>query len=139
MEQTLEPNMNWADRASPIRRGEELDKQTVDRWLKAHTQDLLGEPEITQYSGGASNWTYCLSYPDQAFILRRAPEGTKAKGAHDMGREFRLQQALKPVYHYVPQMLAYCDDASVIGSEFYVMEKLDGIIPRRNMPKGLVL
>lgn len=127
------------DKANKVRPGEELDVANVDAWLKANVEDLQGTPEVTQYSGGASNWTYCLTYENREIILRRAPAGTKAKGAHDMGREYRLQKALKPVYHYVPQMLGYCEDESVIGTDFYVMEKLTGIIPRKNLPRALSL
>lgn len=127
------------DTAGKVRSGEELDLDRLQPWLHETIQGLDGTPTVTQYSGGASNWTYCLSYPDKEVILRRAPSGTKAKGAHDMGREYRLQKALKPVYDFVPQMLAHSDDESIIGAEFYVMEKLVGIIPRTNMPKGLVM
>lgn len=127
------------DKANQVRPGEELDVPVIDAWLKARLPDLQGTPGVTQYSGGASNWTYCLSYDNREVILRRAPDGTKAKGAHDMGREYRLQAALRPVYHYVPEMLAHCEDESVIGAEFYVMEKLTGVIPRKNLPKGLSL
>lgn len=125
------------DQAKTVRRGEELDINAVDHWLTSHVEGLKGIPTVTQYAGGASNWTYCLDYPDQALILRRGPEGTKAKGAHDMGREFRLQDALRPFYPYVPEMKAFCDDDSVINTDFYVMEKLTGIIPRKNLPKDL--
>lgn len=125
------------DHAKNVRRGEELDTAAVDQWLKSQLPELKGEASVTQYSGGASNWTYCLDYPDQSLILRRAPAGTKAKGAHDMGREFRLQHALQPAYRYVPKMLAFCEEPSVIGTDFYVMEKLTGIIPRKNLPKAL--
>jgi len=125
------------DQAKAVRQGEELDINAVDHWLTSHIENLTGIPTVTQYAGGASNWTYCLDYPDQALILRRGPEGTKAKGAHDMGREFRLQDALRPFYSYVPEMKAFCDDKSVINTDFYVMEKLTGIIPRKNLPKNL--
>ena len=125
------------DQAKTVRRGEELDINAVDHWLTLHMEGLNGIPTVTQYVGGASNWTYCLDYPDQALILRRGPEGTKAKGAHDMGREFRLQDALRPFYPYVPEMKAFCDDDSVINTDFYVMQKLTGIIPRKNLPKDL--
>lgn len=129
----------YLDKAKAMRSGEELDPAIIDPWLKQHLGGLEGDLTITQYTGGASNWTYCLSYANKELILRRAPKGTKAKGAHDMGREYRLQQALKPVYPYVPRMLAHCDDESVLGTEFYVMEKLNGIIPRQNLPKGLTV
>ena len=127
------------DVAGKVRSGEELDLTALNPWLLEHLEGVSGTPEVTQYSGGASNWTYCLSYPEKQVVLRRAPAGTKAKGAHDMGREYRLQAALKLVYPYVPDTLAYSDDEALIGSEFYVMEKFNGVIPRTNMPRGLVL
>ncbi len=127
------------DSAKEVRRGEELDLASVDPWIKASVPGLTGTPDVTQYSGGASNWTYCLKYAEREIILRRAPEGTKAKGAHDMIREHRLQAALKPAYHYVPEMLGVCEDKSILGTEFYIMEKLNGIIPRKNFPPALKL
>lgn len=127
------------DKAKSVRQGEELDIEAVDAWLKTQLNDISGTPDVTQYSGGASNWTYCLTYPEKSLILRRAPKGTKAKGAHDMGREYRLQKALQSAYSYVPDMLAHCEDEAIIGTEFYVMEKLTGIIPRKNLPRGLNL
>jgi aminoglycoside phosphotransferase (APT) family kinase protein len=72
-------------------------------------------------------------------ILRRPPTGSKAKGAHDMRREFTIQSRLAPVFPRVPAMLAFCDDRDVIGSDFYVMERLEGTILRRDLPKGLAL
>lgn len=126
------------DRAQAVREGEALPTETIDTWLKAQlSESLSGTPEVTQYTGGASNWTYCLTYPERSLILRRAPKGTKAKGAHDMAREYQLQKALKPVFPAVPEMLALCQDKTVLDSDFYLMEKLNGIIPRRNFPKGL--
>jgi aminoglycoside phosphotransferase (APT) family kinase protein len=131
------------DKGGSVRPGEELNTPKVDAWLKQRVPRLAGQPEVTQFSGGASNWTYRLKYPASSeggdFILRRPPSGTKAKGAHDMGREFRVQQALKPVYPVVPTMIGLCEDESVTGSEFYVMARIAGIIPRKNMPRGLVL
>ena len=97
----------------------------------------LGRGPITgvrQFRGGASNLTYLLQYaegqPD--LVLRRPPAGVKARGAHDMGREHDVQAALAPVFPQVPAMVALCTDESVIGSEFYVMEKVEGVIPRQD-------
>ncbi|UMG94051.1 phosphotransferase family protein [Nocardioides sp. TF02-7] len=68
-------------------------------------------------------------------ILRRPPAGTKAKGAHDMSREYRIQAALAPVFPQVPTMVAYAaEDESPIGSELYVMERVPGVIPRKELP-----
>ena len=127
------------DTAGPLRPGEELDVAAVDAWLKQQRPELRGTPRITQYAGGASNWTYRLEYDNADLILRRPPAGTKAKSAHDMGREYRVQLALKPVFHYVPTMVAYCEDVRIIGVDFYVMERVAGIIPRKNLPRGLDL
>ena len=70
---------------------------------------------MLQFSGGASNLTYLLRFPDLDLVLRRGPSGTKAKGAHDMGREHRIQAALAPVFPYVATMVAFCDDPAVLG------------------------
>jgi aminoglycoside phosphotransferase (APT) family kinase protein len=125
------------DRGGAVRAGEELDVAAVDAWLRAQGIALDGEPQVTQFSGGASNWTYRLQYANRDLILRRPPAGTKAKSAHDMGREFTVQQALKPHYPAVPDMVALCKDAAVIGADFYVMDRIDGIIPRANLPRDL--
>ena len=122
-----------------VRPGEELDLAAVDRWLRERLPGLRGEVEVTQYSGGASNWTYRLRYPDHDLVLRRPPAGTKAKSAHDMGREFRVQGALAPVYPYVPEMIGLCDDPAVLGCDFFVMRRIPGTILRANPPRGMAL
>ncbi|WP_296402576.1 phosphotransferase family protein [Psychrobacter sp.] len=127
------------DKPTKVRETETLDAKAVTQWLKSQNVDIQGTPEVTQFSGGASNWTYCLHYDNRDLILRRPPSGTKAKSAHDMVREFNIQQALKEDYPYVPEMIALCTDESVIGCDFYVMERLLGIIPRANLPKQLSL
>ena len=124
------------------RPGEELDVapgSAVDAFLKEHVPGLEGTPAVTQYSGGASNWTYRLEYPSHDLVLRRPPAGTKAKSSHDMGREVRVQKALRPVFPYVPEMVAFCDDPAVLGCDFYVMRRIAGVIPRANLPKGMTL
>jgi len=136
---TPEPRTDIVDKAKPVRSGEELPIAALDAWLKPRIPGLAGTPEVTQFSGGASNWTYRLAYPSHDLILRRPPQGTKAKSAHDMGREFRIQSALAPVFPQVPEMLAYCEDESVIGAEFYVMRRIEGVILRANPPRGMTL
>ncbi|KZS42990.1 aminoglycoside phosphotransferase [Aquimarina aggregata] len=117
------------------RSGEELDLQKLLPWIKKNIPTINDQPTVTQFSGGASNWTYRLKFEQDDIILRRAPLGKKAAGAHDMPREFHLQKKLKPHYQYVPEMLAVCEDESVLGSTFYLMERLEGIILRKNLPK----
>ena len=133
------PSPSPIDPAGAVRPGEELDVPAVDAWLKSLEPSLQGTPEVTQYSGGASNWTYRLRYPQRDLILRRPPAGTKAKSAHDMAREYTVQKALKPAYPWVPAMVGLCQDPAVLGSDFYVMERIEGLIPRARLPKGLDL
>ncbi|MGO2385776.1 MAG: phosphotransferase family protein [Psychrobacter sp.] len=131
------------DKGGAVREGEELDTKAISEWLRAQGVDIVGEPTITQFSGGASNWTYRLQYEgedkNQDLILRRPPKGTKAKSAHDMVREYTVQKALKDAYPYVPEMIALCTDEAVIGADFYVMERMEGIIPRAELPEGIDL
>ena len=127
------------DASGAVRPGEEIDARAVDGWLRTIVRDLEGEPKVTQYSGGASNWTYRLAYANRDFVLRRPPAGTKAKSAHDMGREYKMQRALKPFYPCVPGMVGLCEDASILGVPFYVMDRVPGIILRKRLPEGLSL
>ena len=129
--------------AGAVREEDAFDVEAVTAWLREHATDatgLDGTPDVRQFAGGASNLTYRLDWPSgRSLILRRPPSGRKAKGAHDMGREHRIQSRLIPVFPYVPEMVAFCDDESVIGSEFYVMERLPGTILRAELPEGVTL
>ena len=87
----------------------------IDSYLKAHIPSLSGEPQISQFPGGASNLTYLLEYPQQEFVLRRPPFGHKAKSAHDMGREFRIISQLGSSFPYCPKAYVHCTDEAVIG------------------------
>lgn len=129
--------MSVIDIGGNVRNGEELDDRAVGNWLIEHGEDISGPVEVTQYSGGASNWTYRLKYENADLILRRPPTGTKAKSAHDMSREYHVQRALAEYYPVVPEMVLLCQDESVIGCDFYVMKRIEGIIPRANLPKEI--
>ncbi len=129
--------MSVIDIGGNVRNGEELDDRAVGNWLIEHGEDISGPVEVTQYSGGASNWTYRLKYENADLILRRPPTGIKAKSAHDMSREYYVQRALAEYYPVVPEMVLLCQDESVIGCDFYVMKRIEGIIPRANLPKEI--
>jgi aminoglycoside phosphotransferase (APT) family kinase protein len=131
--------------ARPVRDEDTFDVAAVARWLAGHTPagrtdiDLAATPQIRQFLGGASNLTYLMRYPDGDLILRRPPRGTHHGGAHDMAREYRVQAQLSGVLPYVPRTIALCEDSSVIGSPFYVMAHLGGLIARKNLPPGVTL
>ncbi|MGN6577126.1 MAG: phosphotransferase family protein [Nocardioides sp.] len=128
--------------AGEVRAEDAFDADAVAGWLREHAADpagLDGTPEVRQFAGGASNLTFQLGWPSRTLILRRPPRGSKAKSAHDMGREFTIQSRLAPVFPYVAPMVAFCEDLDVIGSEFYVMERLEGTILRADLPAGMSL
>ena len=127
------------DQPDEVRAEDKFDTGAVHEWLSSHVDGLVGLPEVRQFPGGASNLTYLLRYPDRELILRRPPVGRKAATAHDMKREFRVQHQLRPVFPYVPEVLALCQDDAVIGSDFYVMERVEGIVLRRDLPPGMSL
>ena len=131
--------MTMIDQAGAVRSGEELDVAKVAAFLSGIDSSLEGLPTVSQFPGGASNLTYLLSYPNRELILRRPPSGAKAKSAHDMLREANIMSELKPVYPYVPSVFATCQDRAVMDSDFYVMERLRGIILRDKLPDGLAL
>ena len=129
--------MALTDQSTGIRDGEELNVSIVDAYLKAHIPGLTGAPQISQFPGGASNLTYLLQYPEQELVLRRPPFGHKAKSAHDMGREYRILNQLNAGFPYCPKAYVHCTDESVIGAEFCVMQRVNGIILRADLPSEL--
>jgi len=131
--------MTLTDQSTQVRPGEELDAAVIDPYLKAHIPGLAGTPNISQFPGGASNLTYLVAYPDREFVLRRPPFGQKAKSAHDMGREFRILNQLNEGFPYCPKAYVHCTDETLIGGEFYVMERVNGIILRSDIPAELGL
>jgi aminoglycoside phosphotransferase (APT) family kinase protein len=120
--------------ATPVRTEDAFDVDRLCRWLVQHGLDVAGSPEVHQFSGGASNLTYLLRFSAKDWILRRPPGGQKSAGSHDMSREYRIQRGLRPVFRYVPVTVGLCEDPEVIGSPFYVMERIDGYIPRQELP-----
>jgi aminoglycoside phosphotransferase (APT) family kinase protein len=127
------------DKPYEVRDEDRLDAGKIDAFLKQQMSGLHGAPIIQQFPGGASNLTYLISYGNREMVLRKPPPGVKAKSAHDMLREARIMAALKPHYPFVPAILATCGDNAVLGSDFYVMERLHGIILRRDLPANLGL
>ncbi len=131
--------MDYNDKAKNIRQGEELDDKKIEAFLKANINGLKGDISIQQFPSGFSNLTYLVKVGNREMVLRRPPIGANIKSAHDMGREYSIQKALKPVFPYCPEMLVYTEDESIIGCPFYVMERLSGIILRKDLPKGMSL
>jgi aminoglycoside phosphotransferase (APT) family kinase protein len=96
-----------------------------------------GEPVIEPLGDGHSNYTYTIARDDATVVLRRPPRPPYPKSAHDVLREARLLRALAPAGVPVPRVLATCDDQSVIGVPFYIMEMIDGIVYTGRTPAPL--
>ena len=131
--------MSHIDQAVNIRNGEELDKQKLTAYLKDKLIEFEGELQIKQFPGGFSNLTYLIVANNQEYVLRKPPLGANIKSAHDMGREFKVLSLLEPVYDKIPKPILFCEDEDIIGSPFYLMERVKGIILRNRIPNGLEL
>jgi aminoglycoside phosphotransferase (APT) family kinase protein len=127
-----------------------IDEAALGAWLDANVEGFQEPFELTKFPSGQSNPTYRIRAVSGDYVLRRKPFGQLLPSAHAVDREFRLLSALSPLEFPVPRPLALCDDASVIGAIFYVMELAkgrpyaDGALPdfdpptRRHMYEQLV-
>ncbi len=122
------------DMPQAIRPGETFDQDRLRRYLQAQLPDLQGDLVVKQFPSGFSNLTYLIQLGDCEMVLRRPPFGANIKSAHDMNREYTILSHLAPIYPKAPQPLLYSDDQSIIGAEFYMMERVRGVILRSGMP-----
>ncbi|HZS06984.1 MAG TPA: phosphotransferase family protein [Blastocatellia bacterium] len=129
----------YLDSTKPVRPGEELDAPRLESWIRERLPDFTGSLAVEQFPGGHSNLTYLLRIGEQEMVLRRPPFGNRVKSAHDMGREYRVLSKLCHVYGPAPRPLAYCEDESVIGAPFYLMERRRGLVIRNTPPAGVSL
>jgi len=127
------------DSARNVRSGEELDAEKLRQWLTGNIPELKGDISIQQFPSGHSNLTYLLKVGEKELVLRRPPFGSKVKTAHDMGREYKVLSHLSQAYPPAPRPLALCDDVSVLGAPFYVMQRIHGVILRKGIPEGVSL
>ncbi len=131
---------NVLDNARAVREGEELDIPSLETYFNKNLPELAGAVTVQQFPKGHSNLTYLLNVGDKEVVLRRPPRGGKIKTAHDMGREYRILSALQGVYDKAPRPYVHCEDESVIGAPFYVMDRVPGVILRgSDAPKGIDL
>src|SRR5271165_1480889 len=125
---------DFQDHAASVRAGEELDLAKLEPFLRLHFPGEAGPLTVRQFPSGHSNLTYSLHLGGKELVLRRPPFGSKVKSAHDMGREFRVLSKLHAAYPPAPEVFLYCDDMSVLGAPFYLMEPIHGMIIRRDPP-----
>jgi len=114
----------------PVRQSEQLDWDALAEYVRENLLHSDSPMTVEQFPGGHSNLTYLLRFGDQEFVMRRPPFGPVPPKAHDMAREYRILAAVNPVFNLAPKPLLLCEDTSVIGSIFYLMERRHGIILR---------
>jgi aminoglycoside phosphotransferase (APT) family kinase protein len=127
-----------------VRAGEQLDWDRLVLWLRERLPacgipglDTSVAPNLAQFPGGHSNLTYLLRFGDVDVVVRRPPFGPVPPTAHDMAREFRWLSAMHRVFPLAPRPYLLCEDASVIGSVFYAMERRRGVVVRADEPPAL--
>jgi aminoglycoside phosphotransferase (APT) family kinase protein len=122
---------------APVRPGEELDWPTLEAYLLGHLPELSGPMTVLQFPSGSANLTYLLTFGDHELVLRRPPFGVVAPGAHDMKREYKVLSRLWRVFDRAPRAYLFCDDHSVIGADFVVMERRTGEVVRGHLPASM--
>jgi aminoglycoside phosphotransferase (APT) family kinase protein len=110
----------------PVAPQHAFDTARLAAWLEAKVAPLAGPLEVAQFKGGQSNPTYLLCAGDQRYVLRRKPPGKLLPSAHAVDREYRVIEALSGTDVPVARARALCQDESVIGTAFYVMEYVTG-------------
>ena len=119
----------------PVREDERFDVDRLVGWMKGHPDLPRGTPLVQQFGGGKANLTYLLTFPDGfELVLRRPPLGPVAPGAHDMAREYRVLSKLWQAFPRAPRAFAVSEDASLIGSPFFIMERRAGVVVREVVP-----
>lgn len=129
----------FVDGTASIRQGEELDLSKLESYLRSQFPDVVGPFSIEQFPHGHSNLTYLAKLGTREIVIRRPPFGSKVKSAHDMSREYRVLSKLHSFFGPAPEPYFYCDDDSIVGAPFYGMQRIRGVIIRRQLPQGMEL
>jgi len=105
-----------------------LNEVTLSQWMTANIIGFEGPISISKFAGGQSNPTFKIITPNKNYVLRRKPMGVLLPGAHSVDREYKIISALAKVGFPVPLTYGLCEDDSIIGSMFYIMEMVEGRI-----------
>jgi len=122
---------------SAVRPGEELNRGALADYLRERLAGGATGVEIEQFPRGHSNLVYLVRTEGREYVLRRPPLGPVAPKAHDMAREYRVLHAVHPHFPEAPQVFLLCEDASIIGSTFFLMERRRGLVIRDSVPPEL--
>lgn len=119
----------------PVREEERFDVDRVAAYLRGKLPGADRALSVRQFAGGRANLTYLLRFdPGHEYVLRRPPLGPVAPGAHDMEREHRVLSRLWRAFPKAPRAFLFCDDETVIGAPFFIMERRHGVVVRERVP-----
>ena len=111
---------------TPVRKAHRFDEEALKSYLADRLDGFDGPMEVRQFEGGQSNPTFELETGGGKRVLRKQPPGQLLPSAHQVDREYRVMRALAGTGVPVPKMLCLCEDPSVIGAKFYLMERVEG-------------
>jgi len=129
--------MSGLGEVAPVRPDERFDEARLADYLRGRLPGADAPPAVLQFPSGHSNLTYLLSYGAREYVLRRPPLGPLAPRAHDMGREYRVLSRLCEAFPPAPRAFLFCEDSSVIGAPFVILERRRGIVIRDAWPAEL--
>ncbi|MCW9032759.1 MAG: phosphotransferase family protein [Rhodospirillales bacterium] len=118
-----------------IRPDEILDTTRLEPFLRENLEGAKGPMEVAQFGGGNANLTYMIAFGENEFVLRRPPLGPVAPSAHDMKREHHVLANLYKEYPLAPRSFLLCEDHDIIGADFHMLERKNGIVIRATMPE----
>ena len=114
-----------------VRKDEQLDLENLRQYLKNILKLEFNNLTSLQFSGGHANLTYLLKLDEREYVLRRPPLGPVAPSSHDMYREHRVQSSLNTLFPLAPKSLYFCDEETIIGSKFHIIERRNGFVIRK--------
>jgi aminoglycoside phosphotransferase (APT) family kinase protein len=127
-------NIPGSSDTAPVRPGEELNVTGLATYLRGRIDGNGSVIEVEQFPNGHSNLVYLVRIGAKEFVLRRPPLGPVAPKAHDMAREYRVLRAIHGHFPEAPEVFLLCEDPSVIGAAFFLMERRHGLVIRDHAP-----
>lgn len=112
----------------PVTDQNAFDSERLQAWLAGHVAGFKGPLSILQFKGGQSNPTFLIKTPAKSYVMRRKPPGKLLPSAHAVDREYRVISALADTDVPVAKSYALCEDESVVGAAFYIMDYVEGRI-----------
>lgn len=119
-----------------VRPDEQFDIAAVGSYLAERLDGASENLTVRQFAGGHANLTYLLTYENEVqYVLRRPPLGPVAPGSHDMSREHRVLKDLWRAFPQAPRSHLFCEDPTIIGAPFLIMERKHGVVVRKQVPE----